>query len=1016
MPLDKQIAAIPLTGGLDTMTCPLAQAPGSFLQLDDVRQERLHEWRNRQGITHANALDDVPGTITPQPPLISAQLPGLTGIVALSQLEVVSGASDKSSALVYDRNTPSSISRWQRKTPYYDAPLAAPGVWSMSSIAGEALPTTLSTVAVGVTGARLLAWDLDTDGITSSGIRYIIVDANGIPLMSPGTTAPATTFLPRAVYINGFFLLFYMDASDAKLYVLKFSEATATVTGIATVLKTNADTTGIRAMDAIVYGGSATATVVYRDNGGFAHQLEVNPTTLALTADASLAVNCFNALALLPDPDNSGFRFVGVCTNVPTTRILTTTSGAGVTLNEQFSATQTNQIAGCAYMNGTGWLAVARTTAGGIQANKKNGGSGIVGTAINLVPGGSYLFLDSNAWREPGTDTMRYILGVHQNVGTDYQQTYYEMALEYDAPGANVLGAYRTPQAVLAPLNAAPGLIVFQPSQVSRISGQTFLLALPRVSNPKIASGTPSSLYTVDLWSVRYMTPDYLFTRPNLGTGITGPQCAYLPAGTLLQCCTGQRVEGHGASMLPITPLVTPVAGAGLNAGQVYNWKVSIDYPDERGNVWRGPRSTAVTLTPTAGNLQANVTALLPPLDSPTRNRIVNFWRTLGNGSVYQLVRQLSADGSTSSIGFTDAIPDTQLAQSNFEPVGLEAGLTPAFNHLAFFDGRMWGAERDFPRRLRFTRKLQIGISPEFPPEFFIDLEDEYGDITGLAALDDKLIIGKDSAVYFTPEGGPADDGTGGTYNITRFNSEIGFERGTPYVSTGSHVWFFHHGVQSLDRSLKLNFVGKAIDKWFNQPLTQSPETPISMTYNHRRDEIRLLTNNYRFVYDLDHECWIRDTGGPAGTLGMQTLDDTGDMFFQSNGQVWWDYDIESLSSTADANGSVQGFMKSPWLRPAEPEGYIRLYSTRTVWSRDPASSTTLFPVTTVYFNDDDTLNEVSAPVGTSGVRKQTIEMRTARQKCTSFAVGVQLPAGDLRWRVAHWSVMFAIKQAQIQR
>lgn len=1015
MALDKDILDIPLTGGLETSSGPLAQTPGTFLQLDDIRQERLHEWRNRQGITHNDSLDDIPGPVI-EPPMLSAEVPNGT-VIGLSTVDVVAGINDKlSSAMVYDRSMPlSGLPRWRRPVNYYDAPVAAPGIWDRTCIASEAAFIGQVSVAVGSTGMRLVAWQ-------GPMLRYALITPSG-KVLATGNAGSSVAQSPRATYepVSGFFLLFYYDAGN--LRVTKLSEVTAAfVTDV--LLKNDVDTTGLVRIDALHYPGSTTVTAVYsRAAGATAKQLEVNPTTLALTADVALAVTSFHCISLLPDPDGSGTRFIGIGNDDTAVKVVRTTSVGAILTNDTVSSDLATQIIGCAYQGGTGWQIVYLKDDGSLWAAKRIGG--VAGTAsllqVGSASGGaSDMFsLDSNAWRAVGADTMHYILGLHVVSGGDYQNTYYEMALPYDSGSTAVANGYSVPQAVMIPLNAGFPLPAHQQPTQAIQSGNQFLVGLPRLSNPRITGAEgPASSWSADVWSVEYMSPSMLTsTRPNIGTGITGPQCAYLPAGLVLQSATGSTLWSHGATMLPRIPKLTPSAGVGLNSDQLYTYAISIDYPDELGNVWRGPLSIAATIKPTGGNLQVNINATLSLLDASTRRRIVNFWRTLGNGSVFQLVHQATADGSVAALVYVDAIPDTALATANFPPVGLEAGLTPAFRHMCFFDGRMWGAERDFPRRLRFSKKMQIGISPEFPPEFFVDLEDEFGDITGLAALDDKLIIGKDQAIYFTPEGtGPADDGSGGTYSVTRINAEIGIERGMPYISTGSHVWLFHHGVHVIDRSLHVEFVGEPIDRWFNQPLIVNPEFPICFNYNHRRDEVRMLTPNYRFVYDIDRKVWIRDTGGPAGTLLIQTLRDVGDMFIRSNGQVWWDYDIENISSTADASGPVQGFIKSWWMRLAKPEGYLRLYSTRTIWSREPGQSTTVFPVTTVYFNDDDNLNEIATPVGTSGVTKQTLETRTARQKCTSFAIGVELPAGDLRWRIAQWSVMYGIKYSQVQR
>ena len=1003
MALPKQPVTIPITGGLDTATGPLVIAPGSFLRLDDVRQERANEWRNRQGITHADALDDLSA-----PPLRTAELPGggLFGLTA--------GAANANAGVAWSRNVPATASRWTNLGT--GCSQVRPTNWVRHPIATEIQPVYLSTQAVG-NGLRLVAWKPGNATVGQDQIRATIVSqADGktlTPITSLGSTAAAS---PVAVYMDAakLFLLFYADG--ANLHAAKWNANTGAFISD-TVIKINVAAVS-QFIDALYYTGT-DVTVIYRNNAGNVHQLEVTPATLVLTADVNLGVQCDGTLQLFSDPDASGTRLIGVSNVIPEVRVLRTSAAAAILTNDLMAAVTASNIAGVAYQAGAGFQIVWDNSANNaMYAAKKR--SGAVGAITQLTPIygiGTVYKLDSNAWRDQSSDAMRYMIGLH--IGTfgtagDFQNTYYEMALPFETGASGISDRYTEAQARLLPLNAGLPIVGFNAlPQVVTTSANNFSLPLKRLATAQLSAGLSANRYAIDVWDERVIAPGDIV---NVGPGVPGSQAGYLPAGQLMQSVNGSTILSHGGAAFPFKPTVSLVAFVGgLTVGQAYQYVITIDHQDESGNVWRSDRSIASNpISPTAGNTQVDVVVNLGSIENHNRQRTVKIWRVLGNGSVYQLVHQRTrfTDIAACQFTFSDQVPDTTLASSNFLPVGLPATITPAFNHIAFFDGRMWGAERDFPNRLRFTRTINKGVSPEFPGEFAKDIEDEEGDITGIAACDDKLIVFKETAIYAIATGGPNDDGSGSQYTVVKVSSEFGHTTGAPYLSIGSEVWFFHDGPKRISRQLEIQDVGIPIARYFNQPLMVTPETPVSLTHNHRRDEMRLLTGNYRFVFDQKHAVWIRDTGGAfTGTLYMQRVSDVGDLFFMDSGQVWWDYDTEAIGSSVDASGPLQGLIRAPWMR-GNIEGYIRLWKVRALYARDPAAASTVWPKTRVYFNEDDAIFEDDSPLGTTGATKQTVETRTKKMKCSAFSPQITLPSGDLRWRLNGWAVLLGIKKS----
>jgi hypothetical protein len=546
-----------------------------------------------------------------------------------------------------------------------------------------------------------------------------------------------------------------------------------------------------------------------------------------------------------------------------------------------------------------------------------------------------------------------------------------------------------------------------------------------------LAAGVQQNQFAVDQWDVSYLsianvgTPSFLF--PNLGPGLKGSQASYLPAAQLLQTVNGQTVCGHGESAVPygVSPSLT--AGGSLTSGAKYQWMVSVDMPDENGNVWRSPAGLPSTqITPSAGNLSVSIVIRVSPFECGARKRVIKLWRTSGNGFVFQLVKELTDfAGANATITVSDGLADTALAGSSFYPFALpgQAGgelpptITPAASHIEQFDGRMFIVDRDFPSRVRYTKPIAQGISPEFPDEFQINIVDSDGDITGLQALDDKLVIRKLGAVYIVPAGGPNNDGSGTFYQALRVSSTVGSVSGTPAVSTGEENWFFSQfGVYRMNRSLGIDFVGEPVDQFFNQPQIFFPDVPLSMTFNHAANQIRILTTSFRLIYDTIHQVWHRDIfpgddrGGSGYTMFMiETAQ--GDMFFRATGEVWFDTADDGASTTTDPNGVlVSGLIRSPWMRPADVEGWVRLYEARSVYLKGPNGGLTAFPQMLVYANNGEGGTDTGARSGTTNPTEQRLAFRPkGAPKVSAFSIAVQLPGGDQSWRLDLWTVLVGV-------
>lgn len=1001
--LSKSVVSWPLTGGLATDTNPLTVQPGSHLTLDDVRQERTNEWRGRSGHTNDTTADAVPGAL---PPLRAVATPG-GSILAMAR-----DVAGLSSARVYQPGLVATSSRWTT-LPQGTGQLA-PGCWSRIPVGDQQGTATTNVRYVCATSGNyvLTAWILGT-ATTDPGIKYALTDLATGDVRSSGTIAPiGGSGFPytqiACAAAGGRLCVFACDISN-RLSVTTWNSSTGALLSSATVLISTANAANPQ-LDALTYSGSSTITVVYANTTPATQFIEYNPVTGALTTSVALAF-AVTALALLPDPDALGTRFVALSTATEV-RVLRVDSAGTILFNDLAETATASQIAGCAYQTGTGWMIVYRVSGTvGLRANKRrNGVTGAAITAFSANPI-TYLYLDTNAWREPSTDAMRVIIGLHGSTA-DPQHTFFEMGFVYEDGSANVTNWYPEPQARLMPLNGylAPG--AGPRPQVHRLSADKFLTVMGRLSKFSQAGDAASqaSVFGIDRWTVEYLNTTNVAAL-NQGPGTTSADAAYLPLGNLTQTANGAQVVAHGTSAIPFVPVLTPSTGAGaLGLLKTYQYVTTVEVRDERGGIWESPPSIAASVVLTGTQNTIDIAAQISAMELPTRRRTIKLWRTKGDGSIFQLVTKVATPGVT-SIAYTDLIADTALNSAEFLSLEIPATITPAASHVELFGGRLWVADRDFTSQLWFSKKIQENRAPVFVGAFQLSLSDSEGPITNMAAMDDKLVVFKASAVYVIYGDGPDSSGAGNFPVVLRVDTDIGAKVGTPVVSTGSEVYFVaDRGIHRMNRALKFDWVGLPVDRYLNQPLVQTQEVITGAVFSPAEDEVRFQTTNYRLIYDRVLDLWIRDTGAGMQNVVRTVMVGSKQVLFKSNGDMWFE---GAATQTTDAGTTYTPIIRTAWIRPSGIIGQrMRLYQARLVMARTTGGGN-VTPTMRIYYDNDDSIFESFSPSAVIGGAATLINgsAQPRRHRCQSFSLEARLPTSDVTIRLDAWAAEVGMKR-----
>lgn len=989
MPLRPQPISWPLAGGLDTDTGPLSVVPGSHLTLDNVIQERRDEWRARNGTT-VSAQDTMPNGIAPMLGKVGdAGMFGLNTTLATYQPSLTSN-------------------RWT------------------NGIAPSGLPTNCD-----ISRVPIVATDNPVFGFAQTGNLCIIANLDSVaPAVvvfdAQGKThtkvaLPAGTYIRARCAATSGKLVAYLADSSGNLNATIVDAATGAISG--GVIKTGIHGTAPY-LDAQWDGTSSTITVVVRLSTDAVRFMEHNPSTNALSTDVTLSgVVANSALSLFQDYSASGVRFVGMAdTTGPTVRVLRVTSAGSVSTNTLVNnTTAATAITGVGWSSGANWSAVYIDTSAskGLHVARLLGGSlgdsQVVAAGTLNVP----MSLDGQAWSADGS-TFQFLIGYHSQSTSDPQDSWQMAAMTL----TNLTNALHR-NGRIAPLQAQAymlGSTTTQSALFQRAGAGSNVskFCLPVLSAYSLTAGVATRQYSIDIFTQQLLGSGDISATVNQGfptqykqtSFVPGPDPSFLDEGCL---------SFIGSPIPPPQP-VGSAAGAGaggLTLLGTYNYVDVWEFLDSDGNVWRSPPSVPFSITLTGTQSRVNFTDVESIGIGASSFQVQRFrlkrYRTANLGTTYRLIAIVSGtalDGFQPNI--SDGASDASIANSEilYTTGELATAITPRFSHMATFGDRLWGINADFRTELWPSKNLRPGRQPEFVEEGVVDIDDNYGDLTGIVGLDGNGVAFKRTAIYFITGDGLTDAGSGQAHTYQQVVTGIGAIPGSPLVVAGDRVFFVSdRGIYAIDRGANITYIGAGVDKYFNQPQIQTAERVYDGVFMPKQNEIRFVTTNYILVYDLKYETWTRWTG-LSGMRRCLLINDRM-VLFKTDGTVWREGD-ESV--TTDNGTPYNGIIRSAWVRPTD-FGQIRLYRGLALGERT-AGGGNVTPTMQIYEDNSDTPVQSFSPPSPIGGLQSVIqaEARPQQQNCSAFSLQVTLPPSDVTTRLAKWGAEIGVRGGRAQK
>ena len=422
----------------------------------------------------------------------------------------------------------------------------------------------------------------------------------------------------------------------------------------------------------------------------------------------------------------------------------------------------------------------------------------------------------------------------------------------------------------------------------------TWIVGIPRIVREEDKLAVSGSGLALAEW-LNFTTDGRRQCTPLYGLlGVAGfPTFAKDQTGSRYYINGTQSVEAQHDGIdlgFPFPPTISgslSVSTGSLTASSTYQWRCVIERIDEDGRRWRSAPSevcslqTSATTNTAAMSSNANVAWLRAGWNSATYTGsffVVHFYRTLANGDTFYRSTPPQGAPTTSGTGvftFTDGISDTLLAQR--EILYTDGGVLPndcppSCRFIRATEDRVWLAGLWQPEQLQSSKVLVPGEPPQFSdsPAFKVVLPEP---CTGIAVQDGNLIAFTKSAIYVVQGFGPNDQGQGEWGTPRAITRSSGCMSHLSILETSIGVFFQSaEGIELLPRGLgEPQFIGMPVQDEMYSTTAGAVMTVIgaSVVTTFRGRTARFVlddgaTVNNTLVYDLDMQCWSRDTYGSA--------------------------------------------------------------------------------------------------------------------------------------------------------
>lgn len=520
----------------------------------------------------------------------------------------------------------------------------------------------------------------------------------------------------------------------------------------------------------------------------------------------------------------------------------------------------------------------------------------------------------------------------------------------------------------------------------------------------------------------RYATDRIVQKVPNQAPVKSGDLIEVDFAGTMLQGATtrgaatigggsvgwyaGRRVEELGYASGPFIYSFQQNAGVpGTIKDGTYTYVGVFECYDEQGNLVRSVPGPPAKYTVAGGGVHY-VTIRFYNL-GPTDRFIdgkqfkVAVYRAGSDGVFYRCLRPIANSTVLNTQAQTGQIIDLG---DSYDPIytqsgaELEAAGPDGAAYSVTTSQRVWLAGFFRRDRVQYSKLYNAATANEYAiaPEFndaFAYLTPGGQTVTGLAEMDDKVIVFTNSSIYAIAGNGPDDGGRNNDFSgLQLINSDTGCIEPRSIVSFPGGVMFrAPSGIFILGRDFQLSFLGSQV-RDITDEYTETTSACLVPEANHIRFTLRKNgSESVILCYDLDQGAWLKWEPKRAVLPNPVPMNIVGSCLHQNvyyvldaSGRVYY----EDETTYKDQSVYVPMSIETSWLQGAEQSGWQRVRTVAALCkSADPHDLTI-----SVYQDFSATPSQSytwNAATISSQKLNELVELRTSTQKCTAFKIAI---------------------------
>ncbi len=419
---------------------------------------------------------------------------------------------------------------------------------------------------------------------------------------------------------------------------------------------------------------------------------------------------------------------------------------------------------------------------------------------------------------------------------------------------------------------------------------------------------------------------------------------------------------------------------------------------DEKGYLHRSVPSPPISYTKSTGNsvkFQAKTIGATNRLELPTRKSAWVLYRAEADAIAKRITpptRLVENDqAQTTGDQYDYGQPQGPILYTNggaeIENVMPEGARIPVV-----VGDRLWLG--DFFRRARvqysksFTAgtATEDGIAPEFNEGFNLPVPSG-SDVSGMARMDDKLLVFTPAEVYALSGRGPNVDGSQNDFStLTTVSTDAGCSDPRSVVSTPVGVMFMGAaGIYMVGRGLALQFIGAPVeDKTSEYPIITSAvlcpkDTEVRFTATNGDASAGIV-----IVYNYEEQkwCWweVKDKDGrvvaPAGAClhgDSYVIVEPNGVTWEQDGSTYWD----------DEFSYVPLRVETSWFQAAKQSGWQRIKNVVPLMRHKDRHELTMSVL--VDFADSESQSKTWTASALESLPRQQLRQRVKRQKSTAL-------------------------------